>query len=102
MCYIILYSMLIVTFVSSQHSFLSLSLSLTHTHTCTHTPVEAVETAEADLSSQRTRAKTEEDKMAKDQLIEVHSTVREMIKDETSELDMIKQQCIGDLQTIGE
>ena len=58
--------------------------------------------AEADLSSLQTRSKTEEEKMSKDQLVEVHSTVREMIKDETSELDMIKQQCTGDLQTIGE
>ena len=58
--------------------------------------------AEADLSSLQTRSKTEEDKMAKDQLIEVHSTVREMIKDETSELEMIKQQCSGDLHAIGE
>ena len=58
--------------------------------------------AEADLSSLQTRSKTEVDKMSKDQLIEVHSTVREMIKDETSELEMIKQQCGGDLQTIGE
>ena len=64
--------------------------------------VEAVEAAEADLSSQQMRAKTEEGKMAKDQLIEVHSTVREMIKDETSELEMIRQQCDRDLQTIGE
>ena len=58
--------------------------------------------AEADLSSLQTRSKTEEDKMAKDQLIEVHSTVRKMIKDDTSKLEMIKQQCSGDLHTIGE
>ena len=61
-----------------------------------------MEAAEADLASQLTRFKIEEEKMAMDQLIEIHSTVREMIQDETSELKMIKQQCSGDLQTIGE
>ena len=66
------------------------------------TPVEAVKVAEADLSSLQTRSKTEEDKMAKDKLIEVHSTVRKMIKDETNQLEIIKQQCSGDLHTIGE
>ena len=77
-------------------------LSLSHPPSPQCTPVEAVKVAEADLSSLQMRSKTEEDKMAKDQLIEVHSTVREMIKDETSELEMIKQQCSGDLHTIGE
>ena len=57
--------------------------------------------AESDLSSQQERTKTENDKIAKDQLMEAHSTVKEMIKDESSELEMIKQQCGNDLQTIG-
>ena len=69
---------------------------------CVPCPVEAVTAAESDLAAQKERAKIEESKMAKDQLIEVHSTVREMIKDESSELEMIKQQCGSDLQTIGE
>lgn len=58
--------------------------------------------AESDLAAQHKRAKIEEDKMAKDKMIEDHSTVRETIKDESSELEMIKQQCSKDLQTIGE
>ena len=58
--------------------------------------------AESDLAAQQKRAKIEEDKMAKDKLIEDHSTVRETIKDEISELEMIKQQCSKDLQSIGE
>ena len=58
--------------------------------------------AESDLAAQQERAKIEEDKMAKDKLIEAHCTVRETIKDETSELEMIKQQCSKDLEKIGE
>ena len=65
-------------------------------------PAEAVREAESDLSAQQQRTKTEETQMAKNRLVEVHATVREMIKDETSELEMIKQQCSNDLQKIGE
>ena len=58
--------------------------------------------AESDVDALQKRSKMEEEKMSKDQLAMTHSNVQEMIRDENSELDMIKQQCGSDLRTIGE
>ena len=66
------------------------------------TSVNAIQEAESDLALQQQRAKREEETMGKEQLLEAHTAVREMIKDENSELEMIKQQCSTDLLTIGE
>ena len=73
--------------------YLSPSLSLS---------VEAVSAAESDLTALQKRSKLEEETMSNDQLSMTHSNVQEMIRDENSELDMMKQQCITDLKTIGE
>ena len=62
----------------------------------------AVDEARKDVQSQERRASDEDSVINNESLKETHEQVQDMVRLERSELNLIGEQCMRDIKTIGE
>ena len=72
-----------------------------HVHSVLYTD-RAVEEARKDVRSQEGRATDEDSVINNESLKETHEQVQDMVRLERSELNLIGEQCMRDIKTIGE